>query len=96
MIKIIVVFCFLILSSTFMCIGYTNNKTNKGDIIVSNDEKLKKIDNLESIQKYVNDLDIGKFSKEKILKTVEFELELIQRELQIELGKIELERLRRK
>lgn len=79
-----------------MCIGYTNNKTNKGDIIVSNDEKLKKIDNLESIQKYVNDLDIGKFSKEKILKTVEFELELIQRELQIELGKIELERLRRK
>lgn len=94
MLKILAIFCLIIILSTFFCIKYTNKKNFTLGVIMSPIDPMKKLSNLESIKIYVKGLDVGTFSKEKILKTVEFEIELLQREICIELGKKEFERLK--
>lgn len=78
---VFVILCSIIYSSQKTSEEKMEEKTNISNVRL-----------LEILKSHVNNLDIPKYNKEKILKVVDFELEMVKRDVFLELGKQEYEK----
>lgn len=58
-------------------------------------EEVRMITDLEALEISVQKMDLDKFPKEKILKTIEFEIDIMRRDVIKELGTTEYEKIKK-
>ncbi len=94
-IKVIVAIIFL---PVFCLLAfYIGSHTEKvKEYFMSTDKKMIYLENIEKLEEYAISLEIDKYNKDKILKTIEFEKNMVKREIVSDLGKEEFEKLRKK